>query len=62
MGFCLRNYVRGANNPDIIDSVAMIAVGPTHGSQGYEEAPLSTVAINQPVPVEQPKPDINVVQ
>jgi hypothetical protein len=54
--FVLRNYVRGANHPDIIDSVAMLAGKPVPVPQGYEEAPLSTVAINQPVSIEQTKP------
>jgi len=56
--FVLVNYVRGANNPYIIDSVAMLAVAPAPVPPGYEEAPLSAVAINQPVSPGQTKPKI----
>jgi len=57
--YVLKNYVAGANDPDLIDSVAMLAIGPVPVPQGYEVAPLSTVGINQTIASEQTKPTVN---
>lgn len=56
--YVLANYVAGASDPDIIDSVFMIALGPTSVPQGYEAAPLAPVAVNQKVAVNETKSTI----
>ncbi|MBS1599304.1 MAG: hypothetical protein JST75_13850 [Bacteroidetes bacterium] len=47
--YVLKNYVAGANDPEIIDSVAMIAIGPAPIPKGYEAAPLPRVGINEKI-------------
>ena len=47
--YVLENYTRGANDPDFIDSVSMIAFGgPPSIPEGYE-APLLTTKSSEPV-------------
>ncbi len=56
--FVLRNYVAGASDPDIIDSVALIALGPVSVPRGYEVAPLSPTSVDQSIAPAQSAPDV----
>ena len=44
--YVLKNYTLGANDPDLIDSVALVATGVPSIPQGYEAAPV-TVAVRK---------------
>jgi len=57
--YVLNNYVTGASDPYIIDSVAMLAFAPAPVPPGYEEAPLLPVAVDQTVSVAKTKPNIS---
>lgn len=56
--FVLRNYVAGASNPEIIDSVSMVALGPVSVPQGYEVAPLTPTVVDQSIGSTQSKPNV----
>jgi len=58
--FVLDNYTLGANNPEIIDSVAQIAIAPVPVPPGYEAAPLSTT-VNQTVSDTRSRPVVTAV-
>lgn len=38
--YVIQNYTRGANRPEVIDSISMVATGISVTPPGYEEAPL----------------------
>jgi len=56
--FVLENYTAGANDPQIIDSVALVSLPTQSIPDGYEAAPLVSVAVKQPVSDGPQKPDI----
>ena len=63
--FVLENYTRGANNPSVIDSVAMIAEAPAPVPPGYEAAPPPSVVFlnREKVPVvATPPPPVEVIK
>ena len=56
--YVLDNYTAGANDPEIIDSIALVSVPTPAIPDGYEAAPLASVAISQPAAGRTKKPDI----
>ncbi len=56
--FVLTNYTVGANSPDIIDSIAMVAIGPVSVPPGYEAAPLASSTVDRHISSARTSPDV----
>jgi hypothetical protein len=60
--FVIDNYLYGTNDPDIIDSVGLIAIAPKKKSKIIEEPKVKTApVVTQPV-IPEPDPEVSLVE